>query len=400
MAINGYALSGTERSGAGTIKITADALTVTGTTLSDVEGVRTGLFATSAAGSPAGNIVLNVGSLAATNAMFTSSSTAGGPDAGRAGSVTIHGLGGPGTLATAITLDHSVVATQANAGAGGAIALGADTIALQNGSTVSSTSSGAGPNARGGNITFSGGQAVRLNGGSSITASSTGVGDAGNIVIHAGNAFVSQNGSVTTEATHASGGNITITARNLVQLTDSQINASVQGNAASTGGNIVIDPQFTILQNSQILAQATQGQGGTISITTNNMLTDAASVVSASSESGISGTVSVQSPISQAAGRIVPLSKSTLDTPALLNQRCSALVGGQYSSFVVAGRDTVPSEPGGWLGSAVALVPSAAGGTGRAARLPAADSLALRRLGLATVAMNLSALEEGMGCGS
>ena len=36
---------------------------------------------------------------------------------------------------------------------------------------------------------------------------------------------------------------------------------------------------------------------------------------------------------------------------SLLNQRCAALAGGEFSSFTVAGRDTLPTEPGSWLAS-------------------------------------------------
>ena len=57
------------------------------------------------------------------------------------------------------------------------------------------------------------------------------------------------------------------------------------------GGSVNIDPQFVILQNSQILAQAVQGPGGNISITTNLLLPDSASVISASSQFGQQGTI-------------------------------------------------------------------------------------------------------------
>ncbi len=57
-------------------------------------------------------------------------------------------------------------------------------------------------------------------------------------------------------------------APEMVQLINSQVSTSVGGNVgvpgASNGGNIKIDPQFVILQNSQILAQAFAGAGGAI----------------------------------------------------------------------------------------------------------------------------------------
>jgi hypothetical protein len=38
-----------------------------------------------------------------------------------------------------------------------------------------------------------------------------------------------------------------------------------------------------------------------------------------------------------------------------LTQRCAALANGQASSFVVAGREQLPADPGGWLSSPLAF---------------------------------------------
>ena len=149
-------------------------------------------------------------------------------------------------------------------------------------------------------------------------------------------------------------------ATGLVHLTNSEINASVEGSTTTVGGNILVDPVYVILENSQILAQATQGQGGNINIFyTGALLADPSTVISASSQFGQSGTVTIQSPISPASGKIVPLGQRPLVATALLSQRCAAVAGGSISSFTVAGRDSVPAEPGGWLSSPLALSMSA-----------------------------------------
>ena len=111
-------------------------------------------------------------------------------------------------------------------------------------------------------------------------------------MINAGNQFVMTNSSVTTQANQASGGTIKITTspNGTVQLTNSTISASVLDGTGG-GGSVNIDPQFVLLQNSQILANAVQGPGGNISITTNLLLPDANSVISASSQFGVNGTV-------------------------------------------------------------------------------------------------------------
>ena len=122
-----------------------------------------------------------------------------------------------------------------------------------------------------------------------------------------------------------------------------------------------IDPQFVVLQNSQILAQAVQGPGGNISITTNLLLPDSTSVISASSQFGQQGTVTIQSPIAPAGGKVFPLQQKPLIETSLVSQRCAALAGGNFSSFTVAGRDSLPAEPSGWLSSPLALATSDSG---------------------------------------
>ena len=116
-----------------------------------------------------------------------------------------------------------------------------------------------------------------------------------------------------------------------------------------------IDPQFVVLQNSQILAQAVQGPGGNISITTNLLLPDSTSIISASSQFGQQGSVTIQSPIAPAGGKVFPLQQKPLLATTMFNQRCAALAGASFSSFTLAGRDTLPAEPGGWLSSPLAL---------------------------------------------
>jgi filamentous hemagglutinin family protein len=197
------------------------------------------------------------------------------------GTITVQGQSGAGSLAHSVTLDGS-------------------------GSGILTQSSG---NRPGGDINILTNGSVTMTNGASISASSTGTGNAGNIMVNAGNQFAMTNASVTTEADQSSGGAIKITTDpgGNVQLTNSTISASVLDGTGG-GGSVNIDPQSVILQNSQILAQAVQGPGGNIFITTNLLLQDANSVISASSQFGQNGTITIQSPINPAGGKIIPLS--------------------------------------------------------------------------------------------
>ena len=156
---------------------------------------------------------------------------------------------------------------------------------------------------------------------------------------------------VTTEADLASGGQIEINAPEMVLLTNSQVSTSVEDGTGG-GGNITIDPQFVILQNSQIIAQAIGGSGGAINVTAGVFLADPISLVSASSQQGPQGTVNIQSPVQNLGEQLTPLSQQFSSAAALLAQRCAARVAdGKFSTFVVAGREGLPVEPGGFLAS-------------------------------------------------
>src|SRR5262249_54341981 len=81
----------------------------------------------------------------------------------------------------------------------------------------------------------------------------------------------------------------------------------------------------------------------------------------ASSQFGQQGTITIQSPIAPAS-RIIQLSQKPLIATSLLTQRCAALAGGNFSSFTVAGRDSLPAEPSSWLASPLAFATAESGG--------------------------------------
>jgi large exoprotein involved in heme utilization and adhesion len=257
----------------------------------------------------------------------------------------------------------------------------------------------------GGNITFNSGDSITITDGSAISASSLnpGTGNAGNISIDAGNQLILQNSSITTQANQASGGKIEIRAVDLVRLVNSTISTSVLDGAGG-GGDIFIDPNVVVLQNSQILAQAVQGAGGNISIFTPLFLADSSSLVNASSQFGLNGTVTIQSPTSNLSGSLGPLASKTQQVQSLLTQRCAALVNGQASSFIVAGREQLPSDPGSWLTSPLALAGIDADDTSnlkpRTSNLLATDRVSLRRLTPARFLMANFADSEATGCHS
>ena len=363
-----------------------------------ITGQESGIFTTTSVTGTGGDINLSAQSFAMQNGGTVSAKTTGSGNAGNimvkadtfsvnggatitaastgsgaAGSVTVEGTASPAQSVLIDGAGSGLFTDTQSTGAGGNIFVNANSITLQNGGTFSAKTSGSAPTARGGSINVNATDQVAMTGGATITASGTGTADAGNISINAGNTFMMTDSSVITKSDNAGGGNIAIRALDQVRLVNSHINAS----AFLDGGNIMIDPNSVILQNSQILAQAIAGNGGAITIFTSLFLADQTSLVDASSQFGLSGPVNIQSPTSNLAGSIASLPSSLRQTQSLQTGRCAALYGETSSSFVVAGRDTVPTEPGGWEVSPMA---SSSAGAGLTVRNEEQESLLFARV--------------------
>jgi hypothetical protein len=176
-------------------------------------------------------------------------------------------------------------------------------------------------------------------------------GNAGNVTVTVSKSLLIQNSSVTTEASQADGGDIALRVQDMLRLRNSEVTATVGGGPETVGGNITIDPQFIILEGSQVIANAFEGPGGNIQIQAQQaFLADPASQVSASSTLGINGVVNIQAPVTSVSGAVAPLPQEFAPMAELLRDRCAGrLREGRVSRLVLGGRDGVPSEPGGLL---------------------------------------------------
>jgi hypothetical protein len=186
---------------------------------------------------------------------------------------------------------------------------------------------------------------VLLDPGPQVTTASTGSGDAGSITLSAARLLMNNGAIISTEAENAaaSGGNIRLNLRDLVYLGNSEITTSVRGETGN-GGNIAIDPQLMILDHSSIIARAVEGHGGNITINAGAFIPSADSVVSASSQSGISGTVTTNGLVN-VNGALVVLSSELRGRVAVLREACAALSDRPISSLVEAGRGGLPQDP-------------------------------------------------------
>lgn len=286
------------------------------------------LSATASAEGDAGNIVVRTGRLLVqgNGADDSSRITATTLGSGGAGNVTIAGRDGASAREVTIRGGGRIASSTQGSGNGGSVSISADLLTLDNQSSIRALS---GAGAPAGTVTIIGVQADILNG-SEITVASQ-FGDAGNIFMYLSRWLYMLDSQVTTSAAQGLG----------------------------NGGNILIDPQFVILNNSQIIANARRGSGGDINIITRFFLASTNSIVSASSQFGLQGTVSIQSAQSNIAGGISILPGVFMDASGLIQEGCgnrSGQSGGTFTSSSMQGLalsspdnalDYVPASLGG-----------------------------------------------------
>jgi filamentous hemagglutinin family protein len=288
----------------------------------------------------AGDVAVTAGSLSIVNGGEISATSAGPGTGGSVrvmtpGPLLLDGMRNSGTQIAASAIG-------AQSGPGGSVTVDAGTLTIQGGAQIASTTAGLG---KGGDVDVVVAGDITLPGpGPQVTAQSTGRGDAGKITLSAVQLLMSDGGRISTEAQTANGGDITLNVSDFLYLTNSQITASVNRETGN-GGNITIDPQLVILNHSKITAQAAEGQGGNINIDAGLYIASTDSVVSASSQSGISGTVVISGPRVDVNGALVVLSTELRSAAEVLRHSCAAQAAQPQSSLVEAGRGGTPQDP-------------------------------------------------------
>jgi large exoprotein involved in heme utilization and adhesion len=128
----------------------------------------------------------------------------------------------------------------------------------------------------------------------------------------------------------------------------STITATAGG--TGNGGNITIDsPTIVGLENSDIIANAVQGNGGNIQINTqgifgleNRPQLTPESDISASSQFGVSGNITITNPEVDPSSGIVNFSQEPIDPGEQVATGCQWTAD---SEFIATGRSGVPTNP-------------------------------------------------------
>ena len=140
---------------------------------------------------------------------------------------------------------------------------------------------------------------------------------------------------------NGNGGNVNITATEINLSNGGGITA--RADQDSMGGNISINTNALTVRDSNITANAVEGQGGNININSQEMFQGPYSQISATSALGIDGTVTLSTPIFNPTSGLIEVPQTPIDVTRLIGQ--DACSQSQNSELLNAGRGGLPPSP-------------------------------------------------------
>ena len=174
-----------------------------------------------------------------------------------------------------------------------------------------------------------------------ISVSARGSGAAGNLEIRAQTIRLENRGRIATATASGSGGNINVQVGSVQLRSQSLIAAAADG--TGNGGNITLTADtVAILNGSGINANAFQGSGGRIDIATQGIFVGFDSAIAASSQFGVNGIVTVNTPNINTTQGLVELPTQVRDNSNQVILGCAAAYG---NAFTVIGRGGLPEDP-------------------------------------------------------
>ncbi|HEY9618433.1 MAG TPA: filamentous hemagglutinin N-terminal domain-containing protein [Microcoleaceae cyanobacterium] len=206
----------------------------------------------------------------------------------------------------------------------------------------------------GGNIVVNTGELL-MQDGARINVGSRGLGTGGDIQLTANRVILHDRATIFAETASTQGGNIQIQVRDLLLLRHNSLISASAGTAQAggNGGNIRINAGFVVgvlSENSDITANAFTGNGGRIDITTQGIFglrfqphLTPWSDITASSQFGINGIVTLNTPNVDPSRGLVQLPTDVTDSSHQITQTCSAQE--RRNSFVITGRSGVAPDP-------------------------------------------------------
>ncbi|MBE9060868.1 filamentous hemagglutinin N-terminal domain-containing protein [cf. Phormidesmis sp. LEGE 11477] len=188
-----------------------------------------------------------------------------------------------------------------------------------------------------------------------LSVSNDGTGNAGNITASAAEITIAQAGNITATTRSGEGGELDLTGRDVILLRNLGLISSEAGGTGN-GGNIILrSPVVLGVENSDIVANAFQGDGGRITIESIAILglrlRDALTPgndITVSSQFGTSGTVETSVLVSNPSDGTVSLSDDVVEVDQQVAAGCSQQ---QANQFITSGRGGIPVSPHSYLAS-------------------------------------------------
>ena len=323
---------------AGLVQITArDTITIDGEDSQDFPSGATSAVNQGAVGDAKG-VTIKTGSLTLTNGGRVSASTLG---QGNAGDVTVNARESI-SISGVTENNRSVISADAfvSSGNGGDVNVFTNRLTIDDGGTI---------------------EAANID---SLGVNDPGKGQPGNIIIEANSLSLSNQASIeaATQSEIGEAANINLTiAEDIILKNNSLISARALENA--DGGNVTINADDGSIvafpnQNNDIIANANQGNGGEINITTQGIFgleerlstpPNQTNDIDASSQFGLQGNFSLNTPEVDPTSGLIELPEAVGDASDQISQNpCEQGIG---SEFIITGKGGLPPNPNETLNS-------------------------------------------------
>jgi large exoprotein involved in heme utilization and adhesion len=200
---------------------------------------------------------------------------------------------------------------------------------------------------------------LEIRNGAELSTASGGIGDAGNIELNIQDQIIASDGKIATFSFLNAGGQIDITADNILLEGNSDIETFVLSGEGG-GGNVTITADFIIaLDDSDILAFAADGAGGNITLQTPaffgqnftlaSLTADPTTLedngrVDINATGAVTGLVTLPN-ISFVENSLNDLTDNIVVTSQILSGSCIARADDDQGSFVVTGGGGLPTRP-------------------------------------------------------
>ncbi len=196
---------------------------------------------------------------------------------------------------------------------------------------------------------------LRVTNGAQLVADTRGQGNAGNLNVTANSVLLDNQGILIAETASGEGGNIELQVEDLLLMrNNSLISAEAFNNG--NGGNIEMNARLIVAipsEDSDIVADAFEGRGGNINITTSGIFglefreqRTIESDITASSEFGLDGEVTINQPDVDPSQGLTALPTNFVDASGQIDRSCAVAGTQQQSSFVITGTGGLPHRPG------------------------------------------------------